>query len=210
PGTYDDDAHASYLAASASLRAKAERRAAMVRLLKAVGSEVSWGDRLRLVRAKFGTEGTDKRTLQRYLNTVEGVDPINYAPALLPGHKGSPVRASTSNDAWRCFMTIIRDASKDFPLIQAWRDVRDIAAQKGWDWPSYATVFRRWSALTPAQQLTARLGREEASKRAGAIGIARQAGDPRAGLGFAGQPGAGLLGRFRRWARGAACHAGSH
>ncbi|WP_203228028.1 hypothetical protein, partial [Roseovarius dicentrarchi] len=96
PGTYDDDAHASYLAASASLRAKAERRAAMVRLLKAVGSEVSWGDRLRLVRAKFGTEGTDKRTLQRYLNTVEGVDPINYAPALLPGHKGSPVRASTS------------------------------------------------------------------------------------------------------------------
>lgn len=62
-------------------------------------------------------------------------------------------------------MTIVRDASPDFPLRQAWRDVRDIAKLRGWDWPSYVTVNRRWNALPPSQQMVARHGKDEAAKR---------------------------------------------
>lgn len=164
PGTYDDEAHSTYLAASPNARSEAERRAGMVRTLKTLGHEVGWPERLRLVRERFGEKGVSKPTLKRHLRTVEGVDPINYAPALLPGHKGGGSRADTSRDAWRCFVTILRDANDTFPLRQAWRDVRDIAKACGWDWPSFPTIYRRWNALTPTEQMTVRNGREKAAK----------------------------------------------
>lgn len=164
PGTYDDEAHSTYLAASPNARSEAERRAGMVRTLEILGHEVGWPERLRLVRERFGEKGVSKPTLKRHLRTVEGVDPINYAPALLPGHKGGGSRADTSRDAWRCFVTILRDANDTFPLRQAWRDVRDIAKASGWHWPSFPTIYRRWQALTPTEQMTIRQGRDKATK----------------------------------------------
>ena len=164
PGTYDDEAHSTYLAASPNARSEAERRAGMVRTLKTLGHEVGWPERLRLVRERFGEKGVSKPTLKRHLRTVEGVDPINYAPALLPCHKGGGSRADTSRDAWRCFVTILRDANDTFPLRQAWRDVRDIAKASGWHWPSFPTIYRRWQALTPTEQMTIRQGRDKATK----------------------------------------------
>ena len=165
PGAYDDAAHAAFAAAPPSLRAKAERRAAIVRLLLSVRERAGWPERIRLVRERFGVKGTSKKTLKEYLKAVDGVDPINFAPALLPGYRPTSARAEISEEAWRFFLTTLRDAGPSFPLKAAWRDVRDVAEARGWAWPSYATVHRRWEALPEAQRLAARHGREEAARR---------------------------------------------
>jgi putative transposase len=165
-GQYDDAAHVVYLSAPASIRAAAEYRASTVRVLRSLGVETSWNDRLVILRKKFGDDAPSKVTLKRYLALVKDVDPINFAPALMPKYKthGAP-KAATDDKAWSLFMTIVRDAAPTFPLVQAWRDVRDIAKAQGLKWPSYSTVFRRWTALPMAQQLAARYGKTETVKR---------------------------------------------
>jgi len=39
----------------------------------------------------------------------------------------------------------------------------DVAAENGWAWPSYPTVYRRWMALPPAQRLAVRIGTKAAA-----------------------------------------------
>ena len=58
-------------------------------------------------------------------------------------------------------MTVIRDAAPEFPIKQAWRDVRDIAKVKDWQWPPYVTINCRWNALPKAEQMMARYGRTQ-------------------------------------------------
>jgi putative transposase len=98
------------------------------------------------------------------LKAVKGVDPINFAPALLDGNTQGGARCDVSPMAWRFFMTLIRDAAPDWPLISAWRHVRDVAEIEGWDWPSFPTVWRRWNELPEAQRLEAREGKRAAVK----------------------------------------------
>jgi len=164
-GQYDEAAHKEYLAAPTSIRSKAEKRAAFVRELLIMGPDTGWSDRLKALRKKFGDAVPSKMTLKRYLTAVKGVDPVNFAPTLMPGYQttGAP-RSDVDDNAWSLFMTIIRDAAPTFPLKQAWRDVRDIAASKGWAWPSYLTAYRRWAALPVAQQRAARYGKTETAK----------------------------------------------
>lgn len=164
-GNYDDAAHAAFLAAPASLRAAAERRAAMARYLLTVRAHTGWPERLAMVRAKFGAKGVSKPSLKRLLADVKGVDPINFAPALLPGYRSATPLVPVSAEAWSFFMTTIRDAGPAFPLKQAWRDVRDVAMVRGWDWPSFPTIYRRWTALPEADKIFARHGKDEARKR---------------------------------------------
>lgn len=76
-----------------------------------------------------------------------------------------PPPAAMTDDAWGFFMAAIRDAGPQFPLKRAWRDVRDVARRRGWVWPAYPTVWRRWNALPEASKLAARHGTEEAVKR---------------------------------------------
>jgi putative transposase len=64
-----------------------------------------------------------------------------------------------SEDAWRLFLSLIERAAPDWPLRAAWRDVRDLARGKGWGWPSYPTVYRRWTALPPSNRRQLREGR---------------------------------------------------
>lgn len=158
PGSYDAAAHEAFLAASPSRRDRAERRAAVARVLVALGPGVRWSHRLRIVHEKFGAKGLSKPRLREILRLVEEVDPINFAPALLDDYKGTTAR-QPFDPAWRTFMTLIRDAGPDWPLKSAWRDVRDIGAKQGWHVPSYPTFYRRWCALTEAQRLEAREGR---------------------------------------------------
>lgn len=151
--------------APASMRERAERNAAMVRLLVSLGQRVGWSERLCLLQRQFGADCPSKATLKRHLGTVKGVDPINYAPVLLPGYKGKVATAGISDKAWQFFLTTIRDAGPDFPLIQAWRDTRDVGRRLGWAWPSYPTAYRRWAGLSEAQRLEARHGRADAARR---------------------------------------------
>lgn len=40
----------------------------------------------------------------------------------------------------------------------------DTASAKGWDWPSYSTILRRWNCLSAAERLTLRHGSKDAAK----------------------------------------------
>lgn len=164
-GEYDDEAHATFWQAPASMRAEAERKAQILYPLQSIRHQSRWPDRLSIVQGRFGEKGTSKPNLKRLLSVVKGVDTINYAPALLASYKSGSTPLNITDDTWRTFMTIIRDTGPDFPIRQAWRDVRDIAKVKGWEWPHYVTVNRRWRALPEAQRLAARYGRDTTLKR---------------------------------------------
>jgi putative transposase len=70
-----------------------------------------------------------------------------------------------SAEAWAMFLKGTGQVNGTWPLKSAWRDVRDVVPAKGWDWPSFITVWRAWQGLTETERLTARLGPEEAAKR---------------------------------------------
>lgn len=165
-GEYDDDAHRRLGEASPSRRARAERRAGIARMLMALRVRgVKEGERFALVRERFGVEGTSNASLKRLQKAVQGVDPINFAPALLDDYKAPAKRAEISEEAWRFFMTMIRDAAPDWPLREAWRRVRDAGRAMGWKVPSFSTFYRRWNELSEAQRLQARRGNGETAKR---------------------------------------------
>ncbi len=67
PGEYDDAAHEAFWQAPASMRAEAERKAAIACLLVSIRDRASWRDRLALVHRRFGEKGTSKPWLKRLL-----------------------------------------------------------------------------------------------------------------------------------------------
>lgn len=165
-GTYDDDAHADMMDATPAMRAAAEAKAAIARDFLAIGSRLSWSRKIAFVRERHGEDGTSEASLARIIRAVKGVDPINFAPALLSdiARVGRP-KVDMSEAAWSYFLTPIRNGGEGFPLVSAWRDARDLAPTKGWQWPPYTTVLRRWKSLSEAQRLHARIGHSEAVKR---------------------------------------------
>ena len=164
-GVYDDHAHEAFAAVTPSMRAQAERKAAIARLLLTAGTMLTWPQKVALVASKFGKKGVSVASLRRILTAVEGVYPINFAPALLAAEKSGRPKTDMSGEAWSYFLTALNKAAEDYPLRSAWKDVRDLAPEKGWRWPSRSTVFRRWNALTLVEQLTIRVGAEEAARR---------------------------------------------
>lgn len=164
-GTSDDAAHELLAAAPARTRAKAEEKAKVARILVSAARDLPWSEKVALVAKMTGNKGTSEPTLRRILSDVEGVDPINFAPALMADYGGGRPPAESSEEAWAFFLTSLRDAGEGYPLKSAWRDANDLAPGQGWTWPSFPTVFRRWAALTKADQLRIRLGAEEAARR---------------------------------------------
>lgn len=47
-------------------------------------------------------------------------------------------------------------------MTAVYDDIADIAAKRGWDWPSYSTVQRRWNALPDIERVTLRHGGKHA------------------------------------------------
>lgn len=165
-GEYDDAAWDAFRAAAPTRRADAQRKAQIVHTLRQLRNDgVRWNDCRARLAEQFDGDMPSIPTLKRLLATVNGVDPINFPPVLLTGHTGRTVEAEMSQDAWSFFLKTIHDAYKDFPIIQAWRDTRDVALKQQWHWPAYETVNRRWKALPYAERLTARVGQKEAERR---------------------------------------------
>lgn len=164
PGTYDDDAHAAFMAAPATMRAKAERKAQIAATLVAARRHSTGGELAAIIRSKHGSKGTSNASLKRLAKAIEGLDPINFAPALLDGYKGRTVTADVSDEAWRMFLSLISRASSDWTLKSAWRDVRDTAPAMDWTWPSYPTTFRRWQALPESNRQMLLEGKEHTVK----------------------------------------------
>lgn len=164
-GSYDETAHEQYMQATASRRERAEKKAEIARYLVSLGDDLVWREREALVQERFGKKGNSDQRLKALLKRVEGIDPINFAPALLDSYdKGHRPRSVITPEAWRFFMTTITKAAPDFPLAQAHRDTRDAGKKKGWTVPSYPTFHRRWSDLPFVEQQLARYGRDETLK----------------------------------------------
>lgn len=103
--------------------------------------------------------------MKRLSKTVEGVDPINFAPALLDDYNATAKHAEFSPKAWQFFMTTTRDVAPDWPLKSAWRDMRDVGRNQGWSVSSHPTFYRKWTALPETQRLQARYGSRTAAER---------------------------------------------
>lgn len=147
------------------MQAEAQRKAAIARVLLTAGLHLTWPQKIALITSKFGKKGVSNASLRRILTTVEGVYPINFAPALLAAEKSGRPQTEMSPEAWSYFLTVLNKSGEDYPVRSAWKDVRDLAPKEGWRWPSRSTVFRRWDALTVVEQLTIRVGPEEAARR---------------------------------------------
>lgn len=159
PGAYDETAHERLAEMPPKMRAEAERKAEIARVLLTVGKALPWSQKLSLIKSRFGSKGVSQPSLTRLLTAIKGVDPINFAPALMADYRlDCAPSAPLSDAAWSFFMTTLRDAGEQFPLQQAWRDVRDVAPVEGWNWPSWPTVYRAFKKLPLSQQLHARIG----------------------------------------------------
>lgn len=159
-GMYDDEAHADLLAAHEGMRVEAERKAAVARFIVARRQAgVTWPLVQAAVWDRFGKAGNSAASLLRYAAQVEGVDPVNFAPALLAQYCGGAPKADITPEAWTLFEGSLKGAFKTHRVIAVYNDVVKIAGQKGWNWPSYSTVMRRFDALPMAEQIAIREGR---------------------------------------------------
>ena len=80
-GQYDDAAHDRLMQAPVTMREKADRKAEIARFLVTLDGSVYWPEPVKMVSEKFGKHGTSKPRLKAILKAVEGIDPINFAPA---------------------------------------------------------------------------------------------------------------------------------
>ncbi len=166
PGTYDEDANAALIAAPPGMREEAERKASVMRVVRA-GRQAGLGRTAahQAVWDTFGEEGNGPKSLDRWEEKVAGVGPVNFAAALLAGYKGGRPRAEVSAEAWKLFEGGLKAAFQTHHYMALYRDVQAVASKRGWDWPSYSTVMRHLHALPMAEQVALRFGREEAQKR---------------------------------------------
>lgn len=104
-GEYDDAAHDRFAEATPTMQATALRKAEIARFLIKCGGSYKGlpGMLCNAAREVFGSDGTDKMTLRRILRAVEGVDPVNFAPALLPAYAREGKAAEMSPEAWAFF-----------------------------------------------------------------------------------------------------------
>lgn len=166
PGTYDEEAHAALTAAPQGMRAEAERKAGVMRIIRA-GRKAGLGRAAvhKAVWDTFGTEGKSAKSLDRWEAQAQGVDPVNFAAVLLDGYKGGKPRAEISAEAWSLFEGGHKAAFISHRFMALYQDVKAVAAARGWFWLSYPTVMRHLKALPVAEQEALRAGRDAALKR---------------------------------------------
>ena len=167
PGTYDEAAHAALLEATPAVRDRADKKAAVVRFLVARRKAgMTRAEAHAAVRDTFGEEFTSAASLDRMEARVAGVDPVNYAPALMDGYcrDGAP-RVDIPTEAWTLFEGIVKGAFNTHRMTAVYNDAAQRAKSNGQPWPSISTVMRRFRALPLAEQIFLRFGAEEARKR---------------------------------------------
>jgi len=140
-GTCDEAAHDAFADMPPKMRAEAERKAAVARLLMTAGKLLSWPEKIALAASALGRRGASDASSRRVSGDIEGVDPIHFAPALLADHHVGRKPTEISTEAWSCFLTALREADEGYPLRSAGRDGRDLAPAQGWRWPSWPTAY---------------------------------------------------------------------
>ena len=104
-GSYSDELHRNFDKLTASAQNKARRKEEIGKFIARLDDFLTWPEKTAMVQAQFGKAGNGERSLRRMMADLEGVDPINWAPALAPKHKGRTAKAETSEEAWRWFLS---------------------------------------------------------------------------------------------------------
>lgn len=167
PGSYDEAAHQRLSDASPKMRAKAERMAQIARFIVArLGAGLTRGEVYDAVRERFGGDNTSTASLDRIRKRIEGVEPVNFAPALLDDYhvEGRPP-GPTWDDAWFYGLRLIAEAAPEWPLDACYDRLEATRADMGWHLPSRAAFHRRWATLTEVEKYTLRHGEAKARKR---------------------------------------------
>lgn len=165
-GERDEAAHRRFEASPPKMRAKAERLAQIAYFL--IKCELLGWTKNRTfeaVRARFGDEGNSTESLYRILKDVRGVDPINFAPALLDKYTclGRPPAANW-DEAWQYALAKIAKSGEEWPLAAAYDRLVAIKDQMGWKLPSQSVFYKRWRDLPTSVRLTAQYGVEKAQE----------------------------------------------
>lgn len=169
-GNMNDDAHRALTSKSGGVQTEADRRAHILGIvLRLESAGLSWAEiqQLALPEIEEGQLGDlpSKKTVDRWKKLIEGVDPINWPPALAPRWTGCTARAALSQEAWEWFKFHVAASSGNGScraLIRAYADVSKEAAANGWHWPSYKTVCRLWAKTPASERRTLELGADEA------------------------------------------------
>ncbi len=129
---------------------------------------MTWPEIEKAGEAEFGDDFPTRNTWKAWKEMTQGVDPANWTPALAPNWCRGASVDDPSPEAMAELIKYMKLSGKNgsgYPLKWAWRDVADLAEERGWNWPPYHTIRRRWLAMDPAERLVAELGEERAEDR---------------------------------------------
>lgn len=108
------------------------------------------------------SHGVSRAQLYEWAKLVDGVPRANWLARLVPQYAGAGgPRAACDDDAWEWMRS--RYLLSNRPTFeQCWRDLQQVAAQRGWKLPSQRTMRRRIDALPEVVKTWHRHGPEAA------------------------------------------------
>lgn len=169
-GVQDETAHLAFLSKPMGTRQEGERRAKIMVFVQKhrQAGLLNWPQIAKLFTAGGFGEWPSKQSFKRWLKTVEGVDPINWAPALAPSYsiKGAPL-AACHPDAWSDFEHRVAASGNNgtganFKRLHG--QTKALADANGWAFPPYRTVMRHWKKMSVERQRTLEDGAEAAAR----------------------------------------------
>lgn len=169
-GAHDDAAWTVFLGRSPAVQLRARVRAEMARI---VCAQVRAGVPLEriaktlpgmrceaLAGAPFGKLGTSPCNLKAILARVEGVDPINWEPALAQERRGNHPPSEIPELAMAWFRRDYRDSGDEKCKSVSWRRLQEQAEQQGWALPAKSTFMKYYNKLPRADRVFDKEGAE--------------------------------------------------
>lgn len=146
----NSDLWASFARKPPAARQTAERRLAAVRRDRELRrGGLSKAEAERRLQAE---SGVTPQTLRAWRKRIEGVPEADWLPALAPAWKAGGRAAACSDEAWDFFLADY--ARRNAPwLSMPYERTKREAARRGWAWPSYDTIRRRWRAIPEAERV---------------------------------------------------------
>lgn len=157
PGGMDDTAHTKLEARAPGIRDEAARRArimAVVMRHRMAGR--TWREVIASIPVETGLEAPCEGTLISWSKMIDGVDPVNWAPALAPDWRqdGRP-KAPCAPEAWAFFERELATTGKNGTgpnMRRAHKRASEEAHKMGWSFPIYRTAHRHFQSLPVERQ----------------------------------------------------------
>lgn len=158
----DEAAWAAYERRSDKQKAEARRRVeALTEIETLVMGGTTKSAAMTLVARSFKVSLS---TLYGWERLVAGIHRSHWLARLVPQYAGATgPRAACDDDAWEWLKSHYLRASRP-TFEQCWRDLEQVATQRGWTLPSPRTMRRRIDALDPVVVTRLREGEDAASR----------------------------------------------